>query len=118
MEILNLADLIVNAKDKMGEGRSEPYGRNCQLCGFMEETTDFTDKCGMKMKFISEIDYRTTKGVRGMRCRGCEKRVNVGKTMNRVIDGFTIHLADLRRRMKEIRLFISREREGHEEGDR
>ena len=92
----NLADLVVNAKAKKGEGRSGPCGRDCKLCGFMKETTEVVDKEGKGLKVIGELDCRTVGGIYGMDCRKCGKIVYVGKTMNRIMDRFMGHRADLR----------------------
>ena len=49
-----MADLVVNAKKKAGEGRSGACGRNCQLCGLMEETTEVMDRKGRRMRLVGK----------------------------------------------------------------
>ena len=92
----NLADLVVNAKEKREGGRSGPCGKNCKLCGFMEETEAVLDKKGKRMQLVGRMDCRTVGGVYGMYCKKCEKVVYVGKTMNRIMDRFAGHRADLK----------------------
>ena len=92
----NLADLVVNAKEKKQEGKSGPCGKSCKLCSYMEEVTEVKDKKGKRMKIIGKMDCRTVGAIYGMWCKKCEKIVYVGKTMNRVMDRFTGHRADLR----------------------
>merc|ERR1739838_344456 len=82
----NLADLVVNAKEKKQEGKSGPCGKSCKLCSYMEEVTEVKDKKGKRMKIIGKMDCRTVGAVYGMWCKKCEKIVYVGKTMNRVMD--------------------------------
>ena len=54
------------------------------------------DKEGKGLKVIGELDCRTAGGIYGMDCRKCGKIVYVGKTMNRIMDRFMGHRADLR----------------------
>ena len=112
----NLADLVVNAKPKKGEGRSGPCGRGCKLCGFMKKTTEVVDKEGKRLKVIGELDCRTVGGIYGMECKRCEKIVYVGKTMNRIMDRFTSHRADLRSG-DESKPAYHFKKEGHVEDD-
>ena len=92
----NLADLVVNAKEKKNDGGSGPCGMNCKLCGFMEEAKEVKDKRGKPRKIRSQVDCRTVGAVYGMWCKKCEKIIYVGKTQNRVMDRFIGHRADLR----------------------
>ena len=112
----NIADLVVNAKEKKGEGMSGPCGRNCKLCGYMEETTEVTDKGGKKLKLIGKMDCRTAGGIYGMSCNKCGKVVYVGKTMNRIMDRFTSHRADLKGEDESKPAFHFK-KEGHKESD-
>ena len=112
----NLADLIVNAKEKSKEGKSGPCGRNCKLCGFMEETGEVVDKKGRKMGLVGKMDCRTVGGVYGMICKKCDKVVYVGKTMNRIMGRFTSHRADLRGEDDSKPVFHFK-KEGHKEED-
>ena len=92
----NIADLVVNAKKKLGEGGSGPCGKGCKLCAFMVETKEVKDKRGETKKIKGKMDCRTVGAVYGMWCKKCEKVVYVGKTQNRVMDRFIGHRADLR----------------------
>lgn len=112
----NLSDLVVNAKKRKQEGKSGPCGRNCKLCGYMKEVNEVVDKKGRSMKIIGELDCRTVGAVYGMWCRKCEKIVYVGKTMNRVMDRFMGHRADLRAEDESKPAYHFR-REGHKEED-
>ena len=66
-----MADLIVNAKERKKEGGSGPCGKNCKLCGYMEETSEVTDKKGKRMKIVGDLDCRTVGAVYAMWCRKC-----------------------------------------------
>ena len=112
----NLADLVVNAKKKKQEGGSGPCGKGCKLCGFMKEVTEVADKKGRKMKIVGQLDCRTVGAIYGMWCKRCERVVYVGKTMNRVMDRFMGHRADLRGE-DESKPAYHFKREGHVEDD-
>ena len=112
----NLADLVVNAKAKKEEGRSGPCGRGCKLCKHMEEVSEVEDKGGKKMKIKGMMDCRTVGAVYGMWCRKCQKVVYVGKTMNRVMERFTAHRADLKKEDDSKPVFHFK-KDGHEEED-
>ena len=55
----NLADLVVNAKKKEGDGGTGPCGKGCKLCEFMVETKQITDKRGDIKKIKGKMDCRT-----------------------------------------------------------
>ena len=82
----------------------------------MKEADEVVDKKGKKMKIIGELDCRTVGAVYGMWCKRCKKMVYVGKTMNRVMDRFTSHRADLRGEDESKPAYHFR-RDGHVEGD-
>ena len=92
----NLGDLVVNEKPKREGGRSGPSGKGCKLCKVMKETSKVKDKDGKELLLRGEMDCRTLGAVYGMWCRKCDKVVYVGKTMNRVMDRFNGHRADLK----------------------
>ena len=92
----NIGDLVVNAKPKREGGRSGPSGKGCKLCKVMKETSKVKDKDGKELLLRGEMDCRTLGAVYGMWCRKCDKVVYVGKTMNRVMDRFNGHRADLK----------------------
>ena len=92
----NIADLVVNAKPKRGGGGSRPCGKGCKLCKHMEEVDEVEDQKGRKLRLRGMMDCRTVGAVYGMWCRRCEKVVYVGKTMNRVMDRFMGHRADMK----------------------
>ena len=60
----NLADLVVNAKEKTHEGRSKSCGKGCKLCKFMMETKEVKDKTGEMKKIRSNMDCRMVHGGR------------------------------------------------------
>ena len=92
----NLADLVVNAKEKKVTGGSGPCGKQCKLCRFMLETGEIKDKRGEMKVIKGKMDCRTVGAIYGIHCKRCEKVVYVGKTQNRVMDRFIGHRADLR----------------------
>ena len=112
----NIGDLVVNAKAKKEAGGTGPCGRGCKLCGFMKETDKVEDKDGREMRIVGKMDCRTVGAIYGMWCDRCGKVVYVGKTMNRVMDRFNGHRADLRGgdESKPVHHF---KRNGHVEGD-
>ena len=75
-----------------------------------------TDKKGRRMKLVGDLDCRTVGAVYGMWCRKCEKIVYVGKTMNRVMERFNSHRADLKGNDTSKPAYHFR-RDGHEERD-
>ena len=74
------------------------------------------DKKGRKMKIVGQLDCRTVGAVYAMWCRKCERVVYVGKTMNRVMDRFMGHRADLRGE-DESKPAYHFKKEGHVEED-
>ena len=92
----NIGDLVVNAKVKKEGGGSGPCGRGCKLCGCMKKVDHVEDKDGKRIELVGEMDCRTVGAIYAMWCGKCEKVVYVGKTMNRVMDRFNGHRADLK----------------------
>ena len=112
----NIGDLVVNAKAKKEIGGTGPCGRGCKLCGLMKKAEKVMDKDGKEMVIVGKMDCRTVGAVYGMWCDKCGKVVYVGKTMNRVMDRFNGHRADLRGgdESKPVHHF---KKNGHVEGD-
>ena len=82
----------------------------------MEEVSEVKDKEGKKMKIKGTMDCRTVGAVYGMWCRRCQKIVYVGKTMNKVMERFAGHRADLKGGDKSKPVFHFR-RDGHDAAD-
>ena len=112
----NLADLVVNAKKKEGDGGTGPCGKGCKLCGFMVETKEITDKRGDIKKIKGRMDCRTVGAIYGMYCKKCTKIVYVGKTKNRIMERFNGHRQDLKVG-DETKPAFHFKKEGHEEED-
>ena len=68
------------------------------------------------MKIKGTMDCRTVGAVYGMWCRRCRKMVYVGKTMNKVMERFAGHRADLKSGDESKPAFHFR-REGHRADD-
>ena len=112
----NLGDLVVNAKARREEGGSRPCGKGCKLCKHMETVEEIEDKKGRKVKIRGVMDCMTVGAIYGMWCRRCERVVYVGKTMNRVMDRFMGHRADLKGD-DECKPAFHFRRDGHSEED-
>ena len=112
----NLADLVVNAKQKSTEGGTGPCGANCKLCKYMVEASEIKDKRGETKKIRSKVNCRTVGASYGIWCKQCQKVIYVGKTQNRVMDRFIGHRADLRGEDKSKPAYHFR-KEDHTEGD-
>ena len=82
----------------------------------MKEVTEVVDKRGRKMRIVGNLNCRTVGAVYAMWCRKCEKVVYVGKTMNRVMERFNSHRADLKGG-DPCKPAYHFKKEGHEEGD-
>ena len=54
------------------------------------------DKDGRDLMLRGDMDCKTLGAIYGMWCKRCDKVVYVGKTMNRVMDRFNGHRADLK----------------------
>ena len=54
------------------------------------------DRDGKEMVLRGKMDCKTVGVVYGMWCKRCDKVVYVGKTMNRAMDRFNGHRADLK----------------------
>ena len=86
------------------------------MCGHMEEVEDVEDQRGRRLRLKGEMDCRTVGAVYGMWCRRCKRVVYVGKTMNRVMDRFMGHRADLKGEDESKPAYHFR-RDGHSERD-
>ena len=62
----------------------------------MEVAKEVEDKDGKKLKIKGTMGCRTVGAIYGMWCRRCKKMVYVGKTMNKVMERFAGHRADLK----------------------
>ena len=80
----------------------------------MEEVEEVEDQRGRKLRLRGMMDCRTVGAVYGMWCRRCERVVYVGKTMNRVMDRFMGHRADMKGRDESKPAFHFK-RDGHSE---
>ena len=88
---------MVNAKLEKGEGRSGPCGKGCKLCEHMEDVdVEVEDQRGRRLRLRGVMGCGTVGAVYGMWCRKCRKIVYVGKTMNKVMERFAGHRADLK----------------------
>ena len=82
----------------------------------MKKTDKVVDKEGKEMRIVGKMDCRTVGAIYGMWCDRCGKVVYVGKTMNRVMDRFNGHRADLRA-ADESKPAYHFKRNGHVDGD-
>ena len=65
----NLADMVVNAKPRIGEGKSGLCGKGCKLCGYVEEVEEVEDQRGRMLRMKGVMDCSTVGAVYEMCCR-------------------------------------------------